>query len=170
MFARILTISFVAGALAACSPTPGPTMKKNEPGPMKPYPEISYERGPAANTSKDSLLKWLEAQVGADGEPKLVRMPVTIRFRDGMGIEGGTVGELDIHLSDSNLGVALADHVRRECKDENAACSMHLVGRWRSKPRSDTEKLLYGEKPVFVLWRVHGKTPAGVDYVEVEKS
>lgn len=169
MFARLLTIWFVAATLAACSPTT-PTMKKNEPGPMKPYPEISYERGPAASTPKEALLKWLDAQVGADGEPKLVRMPVTIRFDDGgMGIAGGTVGELDLRLSDSQLGVALADHVRRECQDKKAMCSMHLAGRWRSKPRSDTEKLMYGDKPVFVLWRVHGKTPDGVDYVEVEK-
>jgi hypothetical protein len=171
MLPRLLTISFLAAVFSACSPMPTPMTKKNEPGPMKPYPEIQYERGPAANAPKDTLLAWLVSQVDADGSPKRVRMPVTIRFRDdGMGIAGGTVGALDITLSDSSLGVSLADHVRRECADRAAGCSMHLVGRWQTTPRSDAEALLFGKGPVFVLWRVHGKTPAGVDYLEVEKS
>lgn len=146
--------------------------KKNEPGPMQPYPDITYAKGPSTAEPKEALLKWLEAQIDADGSPKRVRMPVTIRFRDGAmrSIAGGTVGTLDIQLSDSNLGVSLADHVRRECagKETGAACSMHLTGRWRTKARSDAEKLMFGDGPVFVLDRVHGPTPAGADHLEVE--
>src|SRR5207237_646987 len=110
MYPRSLAFPLVAAAIA-CSPHAAPpqekTPMKKEPGPMTPYPEIRYTRGPAANSAPEALQTWLEAQVAADGSPKLVRLPVTLTFSDGkLGIAKARVGTFEIPLSDSGLGVS----------------------------------------------------------------
>ena len=123
-------------------------------GPKVPYPQVTWTRGPALRP-KDGLVAWLDQQ----GPKTLVRLPVVVRFRDdGMSIEGGTAGDLELELNDSGLGQSLMDHARM-ASPERTTCTLHLEGRWRG---------VHDRKGELFLWRVHHEVPAGVDYAEVE--
>ena len=122
-------------------------------GRMKtPYPEIVWTKGPSL-LPKDALVAWLDSL----GPKPLVRMPVTIHFRpDGLGIDRGTAGELDLRLDDTGLGVSLMDHARR-ASPERTSAPLHLEGHWHG---------MKDGRGVFLLYRVHREVAAGVDYAE----
>lgn len=154
---RILAfLAAIASLLAACASSPSRPENTTMAGPKVPYPKANWTRGPAVRP-KDALVAWLDQQ----GPKKLVRLPVTVRFGNGgMGIEGGTAGDLELVLNDSGLGQSLMDHARM-ASPERTTCTLHLEGRWRG---------LRDGKGELYLWRVHREVPAGVDYAEVESA
>ncbi len=107
----------------------GPRPMPNTPGPMKPEPKRTFADGPALEPA-DALQRWLDAQVDAAGKPKRVRLPVVVMQRE-HGLERtGFVGSekgLALQLDDSSMGVSLADHFHRVCKDATR-CVLLLDG------------------------------------------
>ena len=100
---------------------------------------------------------WLDSQ----GPDRLVRMPVTIHFRpDGLGIDRGTVGELDLRLDDTRLGVSLMDHAR-QASPERSSVALHLEGHWQG---------VKDGRGVLSLHRVHRQVVTGVDYAEADSA
>lgn len=123
-------------------------------GNMTPYRDVTWKKG-APVLPKAALVAWLDAL----GPKTLVRLPVVVRFRpDGLGLDGGTAGELELRLNDSSLGVSLMDHAR-QASPERSSVALHLEGHWRGMQDGRGE---------FLLHRVHRQVPAGVDYAEAE--
>jgi hypothetical protein len=87
--------------------------------PLTPYPVLVFVDGPAV-TDTPSLVAWLATH---DGGTRQLALPVSI------GVASFEVGGIPIHVSDSALGVSLADHVRTKCKGQ-ARCRLWLEGYW----------------------------------------
>ncbi len=82
-----------------------------------------FKIGP--KTSDPKLLEWLGKQTG------LVKLPVTLkRGQVGFTGRGATVGKHEIHVSDTALGISLADRARQHCGDA-ATCELLLIGKWK---------------------------------------
>jgi hypothetical protein len=92
--------------------------------PLTPHPVLEFVDGPAVDDTP-SLAAWLDAH---DGDSRQLRLPVSMGNR----VAGATsfeVGSIAIRVSDSALGVALADHVRTKCASQ-ARCRLWLEGYW----------------------------------------
>lgn len=95
------------------------------------------QRGPApvfekgiALAPKDALVAWLE-KAKLDGKPRLLRAPVVIaRGQVGFDISKAKLGELEISVDDSAMGVGLADRADEKCGDA-PTCAFLVQGYWR---------------------------------------
>ncbi|MBK5257152.1 MAG: hypothetical protein JJE39_14070 [Vicinamibacteria bacterium] len=131
-------------------------MSKNVLGPMTMYPKFAYERGPALSPT-DVLVRWLDAQVKADGSKRLVRFPVTVeREIDSRKAWIGAAGGPEIGLDDTALGISLADHARRH-RNKAKQARLLVEGYWHRK----------GDAYELSLRRVHGESTPGADFAEV---
>jgi hypothetical protein len=92
--------------------------------PLTPYPVLEFVDGPAVDDTP-SLAGWLDAH---DNDERQLRLPVSMD-KLGIGVANFEVGGIAIHVSDSALGVALADHVRTKCTGQ-ARCRLWLEGYW----------------------------------------
>ena len=89
----------------------------------------TFADGPALEPA-DALQKWLDAQVDSAGKPKRVRLPVVVtQGEHGFERRGfvGTEKGLALQLDDTAMGVSLADHAHRVCKDAKR-CVLLLDG------------------------------------------
>jgi hypothetical protein len=90
-----------------------------------------FKMGP--KTSDPKLLEWLGKQKG------LVKLPVTLkRGQVGFTGRGATVGKHEIRVSDTELGISLADRARQSCQDA-ATCELLLVGHWKGNELAVTK-------------------------------
>jgi hypothetical protein len=92
--------------------------------PLTPYPARVYVDGPEL-ADKPSLVAWLAIH---DGDTRQLKLPVSMD-KLGIGVTSFEVGGIPIQVSDSALGVSLADHVRTKCKGR-ASCRLWLEGYW----------------------------------------
>lgn len=92
--------------------------------PLTPYPVLEFVDGPAVDDTP-SLAAWLAAH---DGDPRQLKLPVSMEH-GGTRLANFEVGGIEIHVSDSALGVSLADHVRRKCTGQ-PRCRLWLQGCW----------------------------------------
>lgn len=95
----------------------------------------SFVRGPEL-TPADKLVAWLDEQKRG-GEPKLVRLPISLakrgpKFSTVGARVGGAADALPVFLDDSALGIGIADRARTQCKDA-PTCAMWVEGYWRGK-------------------------------------
>ena len=92
--------------------------------PLTPYPQLDFVNGPAV-ADTPALSAWLSEH---DGDRRLLALPVSM---DNLGIEvtNFAVGSISIAVSDSALGVSLADHVRAK-SEPNTRCRLWLQGFW----------------------------------------
>jgi hypothetical protein len=118
--------------------------------PLTPYPARVYVDGPEL-ADKPSLVAWLATH---DGDARQLKLPVDMDNQPmereasphggrrpstggfqgrednlGIGVTSFEVGGIPIQVSDSALGVSLADHVRTKCKGR-ASCRLWLEGYW----------------------------------------
>lgn len=92
-------------------------------GTLRPMPPLEFVEGPAI-TDAAALERWLVAR---RGDRRQVRLPVRMDF-DGINPRGFEVGPHAIQVRDAALGIALADHVRREAAGQ-PSCTLWLEGR-----------------------------------------
>lgn len=124
---------------------------------MTPEPQRRFAEGPRLDSP--TLHTWLKSMVSDAGQPRRVRLPVLVKGRAPLGVERtafvGTENGLSLELDDSAMGVGLADHYRRVCRDA-PSCVLLLDG------------VLHGERGFRVLWiqPVKGEAPT-VAQVEV---
>ena len=105
-----------------------------------PYEEIPFARGPSIAPSAE-LLSWLAEQKTPEGDPKLVRLPFQLSN------DGAKVGEVAVRVSDTAMGISLADHVHTHCR-EREVCRAWLEGRWRT---TDAEHRFHAVRFVRVI-------------------
>jgi hypothetical protein len=98
--------------------------------PLTPYPVLDYIDGPHASDTP-SLAAWLAAH---DGDTHLIKLPVSMD-KLGVGVGNFRVGTIAIEVSDSALGVSLADRVRSKCQGL-ATCRLWLEGYWSANELS----------------------------------
>jgi hypothetical protein len=113
-------------------------------------PAPVFEKG-AALSPKDELVAWLDG-AKLDGKPRLIRAPVVIgRGQVGFDISKAKLGELEISLDDSAMGVGLADRAEQKCGDA-ATCAFVVEGYWRGNNVLAVNKAepLAGAAPTFV--------------------
>lgn len=125
-----LKTCLVALTLIGCAPKAAdPAPEISLAGPMTPMPTPTFVAGPAV-TPTGALKTWLDAQ----NETTMVRIPVAVAV-SALGTSGGAVGTgadlLQITLSDSRLGVSLADRAREACGPEATSCALWLWGTWK---------------------------------------
>lgn len=86
-----------------------------------------------AVTPTDQLLTWLDAQK-RDGEALLIKVPVVVGkgFGPGFDISNSKIGELEVVLDDTALGVGVADKAMSFCRGKDS-CAMWLEGYWKGK-------------------------------------
>lgn len=92
--------------------------------PLTPHPVLELVDGPAV-ADTPSLTTWLTAH---DGDARQLVLPVSMDNL-GTGVANFEVGGIEIHVSDSALGIALADHVRTKCPGQTR-CRLWLQGFW----------------------------------------
>ena len=133
--------------------TQAPAMK---PGPMTPHQPRSFKPGSPLRPS-ERLEAWLDRQQG------VLRLPVTISA-DSLGhVTRAMLGDLELKLGDSALGVSLADRIRQHCGPRASdagtpPCVLRLEGRW-----------VAGQRRFEISW-VEGAVKPGeqADQAEVE--
>jgi hypothetical protein len=129
------TTAPATSAPTATEPTPTEPDDESE-TPMRmmtkhPEPELIFAKGPEVAPAAE-LVTWLEAQVTDEGKAKDVKLPVRLTFGEGgLGIATTHVGEMEIDVSDSALGVSLQERARAACPERDV-CTMWLIGRWEA--------------------------------------
>lgn len=125
-----------ASSSADAQPSPSTSMPPNE----KPSrdAEVHFVDGPLV-AETPTLLVWLRAQ---QDTRRQLRLPVTLAMAQGGGSpREGQVGNVGIALSDSALGVSLADRVRSACgAAAKKKCTLWLEGYWNGT-RLDLRKV-----------------------------
>ena len=91
--------------------------------PLTPYQEKPKARGPRLEPLAE-LKRWLEAQ------PGVLRVPLTLERGAPRGWTRAWLGPLEVKVSDSALGVSLADRLQVACPGEGE-CRVWVEGRWR---------------------------------------
>lgn len=102
---------------------------------MTPTPELTFSDGPV--WSDPTILTWLEGSKRA-----MLRLPVVVEFSDEyrLGVGRAWLGDHDgnapeaavlLKLDDSQMGVALLDHLRKHCP-AGARCAVLIEGMWGS--------------------------------------
>ncbi|MFZ5479774.1 MAG: hypothetical protein ACOZNI_23620 [Myxococcota bacterium] len=123
----MIALLIACAGLAAATPPPPPEPPVATP--LKPPPPVAFEDGPSV-ADPAALLAWLEA-----GKGRLVQLPVVVAFDDKhrLGVARAWVGDdevgLRLHLDDTAMGVALIDHLRRDCP-KGPTCAVWLEGTW----------------------------------------
>ena len=111
-------ILFVWSA-AACAPVTAELPMR----PKVPYVETAKTVGP--KLSQQELLEtWL-----AEAHDAVLRLPVTIERRGYGQSIGAKLGEREVRIDDSALGVSLTDRLRSVCPEESP-CRVWVEGRW----------------------------------------
>jgi hypothetical protein len=113
-------------------------------------PTPVFEKG-AALSPKDKLVEWLEG-AKLDGKPRLLRAPIVIgRGQVGFDISKAKLGELEISIDDSAMGVGLADRAEQKCGDAQT-CTFLVEGYWRGGNQLAVNKaeVLTGNAPTVV--------------------
>ncbi|MSQ03712.1 MAG: hypothetical protein EXR71_17800 [Myxococcales bacterium] len=101
--------------------------------PMTPTPVLTFSDGPV--WSDPGVVAWLEGSQRA-----MLRVPVVVQFGDEfrLGIGGAWLGDSDgnapegavlLTLDDSQMGVALLDHLRKHCPP-GPRCAVLIEGMW----------------------------------------
>jgi hypothetical protein len=91
--------------------------------PKVPYVETAKTVGPKLS-EKELLDTWL-----AEAHDAVLRLPVTVE-RGGYGQSiRAKLGEREVRLDDSALGLSLTDRLRSACPEENP-CRVWVEGRW----------------------------------------
>lgn len=124
---------------------------------MTPEPQRRFADGPRLDSP--TLLAWLGSMTTDAGQPRRVRLPVLVKRRAPGAVERrafvGNEKGLELELDDSSMGVGLADHFHRVCRDA-PSCVLLLDG------------VLVGQRGFRILWieAVKGEPPT-VAQVEV---
>jgi hypothetical protein len=88
-----------------------------------------FEKGTSLSP-KDKLVEWLD-KAKLDGKPRLLRAPIVIgRGQVGFDISKAKLGELEISIDDTALGVGLGDRADQKCGDAQT-CAFLVQGYWR---------------------------------------
>lgn len=98
--------------------------------PLTPSPMLDFVDGPLVDDTA-ALTAWLAAH---DDDARQLKLPVSMD-NVVIGLANFAVGTISIRVSDSALGVSLADHVRTKCKGL-ARCRLWLEGYWSAQTLS----------------------------------
>ena len=120
-------------SVAACAPVTAEIPMRTK----VPYVEKAKTVGPKLH-EKEALETWL-----ANAHEAVLRLPVTIE-RGGYGQRvGAKLGEREVGIDDSALGLSLTDRLRSASPSENP-CRVWVEGRWRD----GTIQVLHFERAV----------------------
>ena len=108
-----------------------------------------------AISGSESLVPWLRNQRDPAGKPLRVRIPVLLRLtRPDSSVSDSWIGPEEgrdpIRVTDSALGIPLAERVRQACP-ESRVCLLWLEGFWNDQADPAGE---------FRVVRVHGRVEA----------
>ena len=158
-----LLSSFAVLLAASCATTGGkvdPSMSDSTPREKRIEAPMSMVEGPSITPSAP-LLSFL---AGTEKQRKRVRLPVVVRFSDAahsgvakafVGVSEASLGAdpLELALNDTAMGIALLDHLRRQCPKEALTCSAWLEGNWGTTfPPGETQQ---GPAHPFSVVRFH---------------